>query len=328
MYSSAEPLAESRVVPYLQILRVDHWFKNAFMLLGVVLAFFWRPELMGTRAILDLGSAFFATCLVASSNYVLNEFLDAPTDRLHPVKCQRPAARGDIVGWIALLLWGMLGYVGIQWGFSLNVPFGGAAFALWVMGCVYNIPPIRSKELPFVDVISESINNPIRLLLGWFALVPDRWPPLSLGIAYWMVGAFFMAAKRFAELRTIGDRATLTAYRRSFRGYTEPRLLASMVFYLVSGAVMGGVFVVRYKVELVLGVPVYAAFFAAYMALSMRHDSPVQHPERLYKEGPFFALALLTCVTFVGLMVLDVPALYTVFDLEQATFEPLWGVGR
>ena len=120
-----------------------------------------------------------------------------------------------------------------------------------------------------------------------------------------------MAAKRLAELRTIGDRQTLTAYRRSFRGYTEPRLLASMVFYLVSGALMGGVFVVRYKVELVLGVPVYAAFFAAYMALSMRHDSPVQHPERLYKEGAFFSLALLTCLTFVGLMVPRSPGAVT-----------------
>ena len=328
MSSRVERLIVSRVVPYLQILRVDHWFKNAFMALGVVLAFFWRPELLGPRALLNLVSAFFCTCVVASSNYVLNEFLDAPTDRQHPIKRNRPAARGDVTGWAALLLWGALGLLGIEWGFAINVPFGGAAFGLWVMGCIYNIPPLRSKEVAFVDVLTESINNPLRLLLGWFALIPDRFPPLSLAIAYWMVGAFFMATKRFAELRSIPDREQLLRYRRSFRGYDESRLLASMVFYLVAGAVMGGIFVVRYKVELILGVPFYAGFFAYYMSIGMRKDSPVQHPERLYRESAFFVFALLTTIVFIGLMFLHMPALYDLFGVQPAGSDELWKTTR
>ena len=110
--------------PYVQITRVDHWFKNAFMLLGVVLAFFWRPELVGLSTTLTLISAFFATCVVASSNYVINEVLDAPTDKLHPTKRERPVARGDVQVWIALLLWGGLGLLGIRWAFAINGPFG------------------------------------------------------------------------------------------------------------------------------------------------------------------------------------------------------------
>ena len=316
-----------RAQAYVDILRVDHWFKNAFMLLGVALAIFWRPEVLGVGSLLDLLLAVVATCLVASSNYVLNEILDAPTDRLHPVKRSRPVARGDVVGWLGLLQWGIVGLIGIELAFQVNVPFGGAAFALWAMGCVYNIPPIRSKEIPYLDVISESINNPIRLMLGWFALVPDAWPPFSLAIAYWMVGAFFMAAKRFAELRAFGDEMALEAYRRSFRGYTESRLLASMVFYIVTGALMGGVFVVRYKLELVLGAPVFGGFFASYMALAMKEDSPVQHPEHLHKESPFFPMALITCAVFVLLMLLDLPFLYTWFGLERGGPGGLWGLG-
>jgi hypothetical protein len=60
---------------------------------------------------------------------------------------------------------------------------------------------VRTKELPYLDVLSESVNNPLRLFLGWFALVADKLPPLSLALAYWMVGAFFMATKRYAEYR-------------------------------------------------------------------------------------------------------------------------------
>ena len=37
--------ALTAVRPYVQIARVDHWFKNAFMLLGVVLAIFYAPRL-------------------------------------------------------------------------------------------------------------------------------------------------------------------------------------------------------------------------------------------------------------------------------------------
>ena len=44
------------------------------------------------------------------------------------------------------------------------------------MGPVYNVPPIRTKEIPYVDVITESFNNPIRLLLGWFAVTAGRIP--------------------------------------------------------------------------------------------------------------------------------------------------------
>ena len=28
------------------------------------------------------------------------------------------------------------------------------------MGVVYNVPPLRTKEWPYLDVLSESVNNP------------------------------------------------------------------------------------------------------------------------------------------------------------------------
>lgn len=326
--TSSPELVLSKPRAYLALMRVDHWFKNAFMLLGVVLAFFYRPGLFGPESFGALALAILWTCLVASSNYVLNEFLDAPSDRQHPIKCQRPAARGDVEGWAALLLWGALGLIGVGGGFAVNGPFGAAALLLWVMGCLYNLPPIRTKELPYIDVLSESLNNPIRLLLGWFALIPDRMPPLSLALAYWMLGAFFMAAKRFAELRSIGDQARAARYRKSFRYYDDARLLASMAAYLVAGALFGGIFIVRYKLELILCVPVVAGFFAFYMALSMRDDSPVQHPEKLYRERSFFAYALVTTGVFVALMFLELPFLYTLFQVEAAGIQPLWSLAE
>src|SRR3954463_7227709 len=111
---------------------------------------------------------------------------------------------------------------------AVNRPFFLASLFLLVMGVVYNVRPVRSKDLPYVDVLSESINNPIRLLLGWFAVTTAEFPPVSLLISYWMIGAFFMATKRFSEYRSLADPATAGAYRNSFRHYDEEKLLTSM----------------------------------------------------------------------------------------------------
>ncbi len=317
----------SSLWPYVQIARVDHWFKNAFMLLGVVLAFFYEPELGIVESLPMLGLALLATCLVASSNYVLNEWLDATVARLHPVKMVRPAAKGLIKAPIAVAEWLLLGAVGIGLAFSINTNFGISAAALWIMGCAYNIRPVRMKDLPYLDVLSESVNNPLRLLLGWFALIPNHLPPVSLSIAYWMVGAYFMATKRFAEYRKIGDKQVAASYRASFGHYNADRLLISMLFYVTACAFFGGIFVVRYKLELIVVVPVVAGFFAYYLALGLKPDSPVQNPEKLYKEKGFLLYALFTTFLFIALMYVRIPVLYDLFNVEPSQFAPLWSIG-
>jgi len=297
------------------------------MLLGVVLAFFYEPNLVGWSALPSLALAVFATCLVASSNYVLNELLDGPRDRLHPEKRHRPVPSGRVVPAIAYAEWILLGVAGIGLALMINKYFALSAFALWILGVTYNVPPIRTKEWPYVDVLSESANNAVRLLLGWFPLIQDRVPPLSLVIAYWMVGAFFMATKRYAEFRHINNPAVAAAYRRSFAFYTEERLLVSMFFYATTCALFGGIFIVRYHLELILFAPVAAGMFAYYLHIGMLPDSPVQNPEKLYKQRGFFAYMIASAIVFIILMFTSIPRLYSIFSVEATKAEPLWTIG-
>ena len=313
--------------PYLQLARVDHWFKNAFMLFGSFLALFFEPSLFRLGALPTMAVAFLATCLVASSNYVLNEVLDAPFDRKHPVKKHRPAAAEKVRRSIALAEWLALGAVGIGLGCLVHPYFAASACALWTMGIVYNVRPLRTKELPYLDVLSESVNNAIRLLLGWFALIQSEFPPISLIVAYWMAGAFFMAIKRFAEYRQLGDRKIARRYRRSFAYYTEDRLLVSLFFYAMMGALFTGVFIVRYRLELILILPLVAGFFAYYLRLGLQEDSPVQSPEKLHRETGFVAFSVASGIVFVLLMFTHIPFLYELFNVELAKTPPLWTLG-
>jgi 4-hydroxybenzoate polyprenyltransferase len=314
--------------PYIQIARVDHWVKNAFMLLGVVVALFYDPGTLSWGSIALLTMAVVATCLVASSNYVLNELLDGPTDRLHPEKRHRPVASGQVRASVAYAEWILLGASGLFFAWLVNSHFMLTAAWLWVMGIAYNVPPVRTKEWPYLDVLSEAVNNVIRLLLGWFALIPGRLPPISLMLAYWMAGAFFMATKRFGEYRRIGDPVKAAAYRRSFAHYSEERLLVSIMFYVTACALFSGVFIVRYHLELVLFVPFAAGFFAYYLKLGLKADSPAQHPERLHRERGFLFYTVAIAVLFVVLMFVRLPVLYEWFGVEAAGTGSLWRLNQ
>lgn len=318
----------STVIPYIEIARPDHWFKNVFMILGTVLAFFYTPQL-GTQ--LDtLWWPFFlavsATCIIASSNYVINEILDAPTDLSHPVKKNRPIPSGKVNISLAYLEWLLLAAVGLFMSWNVNSYFFYSALGLWIMGLIYNIPPIRSKELPYLDVLSESVNNPLRLLLGWFAVSTSSIPPLSLMLAYWMLGAFFMAAKRWAEFRSLADPEKAAAYRASFKYYNLERLMTSIMFYAVTSALFLGIFIVRYHVELILMTPFIAGFFAFYLHITFLENSPVQNPEKLYRQSGLMVYLVICCVLFFGLMFTDIPWLYDLFNVKPSKLNDLWPI--
>jgi decaprenyl-phosphate phosphoribosyltransferase len=73
------------------------------------------------------------------------------------------------------------------------------------MGLVYNVKPVRTKDRQYLDVLSESVNNALRVLLGWSAIISDVLPPSSILLAYWMGGAYLMAIKRYSEYRFINS---------------------------------------------------------------------------------------------------------------------------
>ena len=75
-----------RLRAHLAIARLDHSIKNLFVLPGVIVPLSVDPALFNLQLIKTLVLAFIAITLVACSNYVINEVLDAPFDRLHPIK--------------------------------------------------------------------------------------------------------------------------------------------------------------------------------------------------------------------------------------------------
>ena len=299
------------------IARPDHWFKNVFVLPGVAVALAVGAPL-GWSGALALLLALVATSLIASANYTINEYLDAEFDRHHPIKSQRPSALGLIDPKVVIAQWAALSVVGLGLGFAVEPSVGWTLAVLLVMGVIYNVEPMRSKDRAYFDVLSESVNNPIRFLVGWFVLLPDAIPPASVLLSYWMGGAFLMAVKRYAEYRFIDDPERAALYRRSFAGYSAETLLQSSFLYAILSSFFLGVFLIKYRIEFIVSLPFFALLFVWYLRMGMRTRSVAQTPELLYKEKRFLSFVGVLCAVVTFCFFVDIPWLEDLFVTMRA----------
>lgn len=308
---------------YVKIMRLDHWIKQLFILPGCLAAFFLTHTLFSGTLLLKFIFGFFSTCFIASANYVINEWLDAEFDKYHPTKKNRSVVTEDVNGKIVWLLWGFLSLAGIIISSFVNVPFLIVSIWLWIMGILYNVKPFRTKDIPILDVLSESVNNAIRLLMGWFIVSGIMLPPSSLLLGYWMAGAFLMVIKRFAEYRMINNKSVAGSYRKSFKYYTEKSLLVSAFFYAMSSVFFIGIFLIKYRVELVLLIPILIGLYGYYLYISFSTDSAVQKPEKLFHEKGLMLYCLIVIVAFILLMLVDIPSLSILTDNDLLSIEHL-----
>lgn len=294
---------------YIAIARPSHWFKNIFMIPGFVLGVLvlgYIPE----NLLLKVMVAIVSVCLITSANYTINEWLDADFDKFHPLKKGRPSVLGHIQYKFVIVQYVSLSLVGLLFAYYVSFPYLITSFVLLYMGFMYNVLPFRTKDRVYLDVLSESVNNPLRLLLGWFIVVSTFLPPSSLLIAYWMGGAFLMAVKRYAELRLISDYSTASLYRKSFKYYTENSLLVSILFYAMVFSFFFGIFMIKYRIEFLLSFPFLAILFAWYLKIGMNKDSVAQRPEKLFKEVSFMVFCLFLVALIVVLYFVDIPSLH------------------
>ena len=267
---------------YLKIARFDHWIKQLFILPGV-----WLACVMTTvsgDSVWKLLLGLLATSAAASANYVINEWLDAEFDKYHPTKKNRTCVTESLSSKLVIVEYLIFAVVSLVVVSFVNVPTTLSVVALLAMGVLYNVKPFRTKDVPYLDVLSESVNNALRFAIGWFCVAPEFCPPFSFVMGYWMAGAFLMASKRFAEYRMIGDPKTASLYRKSFSGYTELSLLLSAVFYGFMSTFFCGVFLVKHKIELIIAVPFVCGLFCLYLRICFRPDSAAQKPEKLFRE--------------------------------------------
>lgn len=181
--------------------RPKQWVKNVLV--------FAAP---GAAGVLDEPSAmgwalvmFAALTAASAGTYYWNDLLDLEADRAHPTKSRRPIAAGAIPVNVARVVGTALLLVGVGLGFVTGWQ-GGVAVAVYVvLTATYTTV---WKHVAVLDLIAVASGFVVRAFAGAFAVgVPVRsWFVLCISFASLLI----VTGKRYAELRDMGEDATLT----------------------------------------------------------------------------------------------------------------------
>ena len=83
-----------------RLLRPRQWIKN----LAIFAAITFSGELFNPVVLNKVLIGFVVLCGLSSATYIINDFFDVKSDRLHPFKKFRPLAHGDVPMNIAIFL--------------------------------------------------------------------------------------------------------------------------------------------------------------------------------------------------------------------------------
>lgn len=166
-------------IQYILLMRVHQWIKNIILFAGVI----FGRKLSDPDAILKSFFAFLLFSVIASCQYVINDYLDRKEDALHPEKKHRPLASGKIDASLALLLTVIILPLSLTLSYSLNPAF----FALCCFYFGFNLVYSKYlKHIVILDVMSISIGFVIRAISG--AVV------IGVSFSSWLLLCTFMLA--------------------------------------------------------------------------------------------------------------------------------------
>lgn len=143
-------------------MRVNQWVKNLFVFLPV----FFSGKLFDVGLFIESFYGFLIFSFVASSIYIINDYVDIEKDKKHPEKKNRPLASGKISKKNALVLF----FVLVVFSSILIFLFGNKQVAILVaiyffMNLAYSF---KLKQIAILDVMIIALGFLLRVFVGGY----------------------------------------------------------------------------------------------------------------------------------------------------------------
>ena len=218
------------IAAVIKLMRTRQWTKNLIVFVAVV--FSGRVLILADAFHAVLGFVLF--CFLSSSVYILNDVLDAPYDRRHPEKRNRPIASGKIsptAGALLCAAFAAASLVGSFW--LLGWKFGVCATTYFVINLSYSF---GVKRVVILDSVTIALGFVLRAIAGIYAIVAEpgqlsEW----LLICTFFLALFLAFSKRRGEITDLSEHAL--AHRPILASYS-PKLIDEMIGVTTASSVM------------------------------------------------------------------------------------------
>ncbi|HYX89833.1 MAG TPA: UbiA prenyltransferase family protein [Gaiellaceae bacterium] len=258
-------------------LRPRQWSKNLLVFAGIVFAAKLGDAVRWGEAF----AAFAAYCSISSAAYLANDVRDREEDRRHPVKRERPIARGEISPRVALVLAAALTAVAIAVAVLLGLASLGLLLAFGALQAAYTV---GLKRVVLLDVLTIGGLFVVRAAAGAEAVAVRISPWLLLCTA--LLALFLALAKRRGELVLVGAQAT--PGRPVLEGYSL-ELVDQLVSVVASSTVIAySLYTVTARPSKALMVTIPFVLFGIFRYLLLIHRDDVgEEPEQvLFTDVP------------------------------------------
>lgn len=146
----------NKIKNYLALLRISHWSKSVFVLLGVFYA-------QTSGYVLPALFAALAFCLISSAVYIYNDIEDRSEDSQHPRKKHRPLASDLVTVNDAVVLLFLLLILGLVIGWLVSRKLALILCLYLLVNVAYNHV---LKLIPIADVLCIAMGFMLRVLAG------------------------------------------------------------------------------------------------------------------------------------------------------------------
>lgn len=180
--------------PIIELMRPKQWIKNLFVLAPLVFSHSFLDPAKISYSI----AAFILFSFASSSVYIFNDIFDLEKDRLHPLKKNRPIARGAVQVKEAILLGIFLSGITLFFSAIFSFQFLSVILCYVVLNLLYSR---WLKRIVIIDLFSVALGFVLRIIAGGIAI--------AVALSPWIIGAaffialFIISSKRFQEINVI-----------------------------------------------------------------------------------------------------------------------------
>lgn len=210
----------------LRAARPQQWIKNLLLFAGFLFTLGAGHAALSLRQA-SLGFALF--CCLSASAYILNDLIDADSDRKHPTKRNRPIASGALSPTTAAAATAVLGLGGLAGSFAVGTGFGALAAFYLALTIGYST---FLKRVVLLDVIILALGYVVRAVAG--AVIVGVPASFWLALCTMLLALFLGLCKRRAELTSAEKDADI---RKVLQDYSLP-LLDQLISVVTSSALL------------------------------------------------------------------------------------------